>query len=337
MRIMTCSQCGRSVHEAKKCFHCGSEGLYLVDFDSSVPADAASAYGKIHEKLEKRSFSEVMSLSQGLRKWMSSSAEVYWMRLLAKHECATDLELIVRGVDLDEDEDYCNATKYASPEEYRVYLDVQEKMDRVRMELGSALRKHYAAKMRELDPAKKLEALDEEVGKQEEGLMKQWAALVEAEQDIRKLEMDARLASAEVKQTLQQALKLSREAAEEARKDDKCSESVRQSRLISATTALQMSEEAAAAAKAMRENHPWLAQMQTLQEKRDALAEAIEQDRARLKECNDQGRLLLNKLRTLELQREDALQSVRKDSFVKARQILEDAWAQVLRDAEVTV
>lgn len=337
MRIVICDQCGRALHETKKCYHCGSQSLSQAQIETRIPEDALETYEKMERLLAQRKFTEVISLSRSIRQWMSDSAEVYWMRLLAKMECTTDLELILHGADLDADEDYSNAAKYADPEAYRVYLDVQEKIDRMRMELNTAMRQHFRDRKKALELPKYQQTMAQETATLRSRMNERWLELAEKENRIRALDAEARLALEGYRGSIRRAEELANAASAEASRTKSCDEFQYQAMMIRLTGALQMSEEASYAIRQMQENHPWLQEYQRLSQECQQLRTALEEDRAALKKQNAEAQTLLNRLHELDLNQERKMQSLRSGSFGEARKILGEQWNQVLRSAEIVV
>lgn len=337
MRIVICGNCGRALHEAGKCYHCGGTSLSPSVFGAQIPEAAMETYEKMEQLLAKRKFSEVLALSRELQKWMSDSAEIYWMRLLAKLECANDLELILHGADLDADEDYSNAAKYADPEAYRVYLDVQEKLDRVRMELNSAVRQHFIREKKALELPKQQQELDRETQRLRQEIDELWLKLVETENRIRILDADVRLALAGYTGSIRRAQELADEASVEANRAKEYSESQHLSMVMRLTAALQMSEEAASAIRAMEKDHPWVSEYAQMAREQQALGAALNSACEALKQQNQNAQSLLDLLHELEREQETHLAALQKGGFQSARKLLGDGWNQVLLSADVVV
>ena len=337
MKIVICDQCGRALHETDQCFHCGGTSMRPGEITPDVPAEAAESYGKMELLLSQRKFAEVISLSRDARKWLGNCAEFYWMRLLAKMECATDLELILRGADLDNEEDYGNAGKYAAPEEYQVYAAVQEKIEWLRMELNGAVRRLYRQRREALHLADALKEQEAKADDIRSGLQITWTQLAVREMRIRQLELDATLALEEQRQGLKQAIVLAGDASKEASRLAECSESQYQTLLMRLTAALQLSEQSADMIRQMEENHPWLEAYKDEQEALEELKEKMEEYFRELETLNRETRSLRDQLTGLESEQEAMLRSLRSGSFREARKLLGTDWAKVLENAQIVL
>lgn len=337
MKIVICDQCGRALHETPKCFYCGSTSMHPGEFTVEIPTEAAESFGKMELLLSQRKFAEVISQSRNIRQWMGTCAEYYWIRLLARMECATDLELILRGADLDNDEDYGNAGKYAAPEEYQVYVAVQEKMEWLRMELNGAVRRIYRQRREALQLAQTLKEQEEKATAIALDLQGRWCELLTRENRIRQLDMNARLAVAEHRQSLKHALELSGDASKEASRLAECSESQYQALMMRLTAALQMSEEAAAMIRGMRDDHPWLEEYSKEKEALEETVKGIESCLEDLKKQNQKTGALLEQLTKLETEQESMRRTLRGGDFREARKLLGKEWNQVLEDAQILV
>lgn len=336
MKIVVCESCGRLIHRAERCYHCGSGEMYPSEYQVELHSAAAENYARMEELLSHGEYQQVLELSEQVLEWMGFSSEVYWMRLLARSGCSTDRELLAMGADLEEDPDYYNAIRHAEAEEHQVYLDLRDQMDSVREALAGLLRRHFREEKLALGLKDCQQELDRQLEAGKPRVLELWEQLVQMEDQIRTL--DARSQAA--LRPHREVLALAQSQANAIRKNvselKECDEQQFRNHILELSAALRMSEGARLALEEMMEHHPWAAEYQRLKEERDDIQWKLIQEVRKLSNQAEKLEELLSKLEALEAQEAEALRTIEKGTFRQARGILgEETFAQALTGAGV--
>ena len=109
MKIIQCDNCGRMIHSGGRCYHCGGTRKTGHRNVINIHPNAVEDYRLTCEMLDNRKYKEALNYSEKAIEWMTDCSELYWLRMLANNGCATDYELICKGVVLEEDPDFYNA------------------------------------------------------------------------------------------------------------------------------------------------------------------------------------------------------------------------------------
>lgn len=294
MKIMICERCGRLIHRDSRCLHCGNEGMYPAEYDRGIHSAAAAAYAEMEKALSQRQFARVRELSGQVMEWMCQCSDVYWMRLLAAAQCATDRELICTGADLRASADYRNALRCAGSEEHQVYLDVQDAMESVKSELMTQAQEHFAGRKAELDMPGMLKKLVSETEFARLQMLDLWRELSGLDEEIRELDERCRAGAKIHCAALEKAYSRAVELKKEADATTACSEEEYLSMQTRLAAVIQLSEEAAEKRRALEGDHPWLERYQALLERQEELLEKLERQkddlRAATKQADDRVR-----------------------------------------------
>lgn len=336
MKIMVCETCGRLIHKDERCCHCGGTGMYPAEYEQNIHPSAAKEFREMSRLLAAGEFEQVIGLFARVQEWMSFTSEVYWMRLLAEHRCATDLELICRGADLNASGDYYNAVKYAEPEEHQVYLDVRDKLESVQAMLREKTRQHFLEQQKSLAPDPS--GLDGQVEAAKERLVELWNELNDLENEIRILDGECTAAFRTQRQTLADAQKEAEAIRRQLDQTRECDENAYRTFRVRIAAAMQMSEEAAGEMKSMRNGHPWEKKYQELKARREQCESSIRRELMELKDRTRAAERALSELERLRREAEEALTAIDSGSFEQARRLLgEDTFVRVLGAAGIAV
>lgn len=322
MKIVVCESCGRMIHRDRHCYHCGGTGMYPAEYDLTVHHAAEEAYGQMDQALAARQFGKVMELSEQALEWMSLSSDVYWMRLLAQHFCATDRELICRGADLENSPDYANAIRCAGAEEHQVYLDVRDKMDAVKAELSRQVRRTYLERKQALEPVRHQKEQDAALNEKRKNLMELWKKLHQIEEQIRILNQQSQAALEPHRQVLDRAQVRAEELKAKFYQLKSCDEKEFRANMLRLAAVMQTSEEAKRALTAMTQNHPWAKRYEELAEQREELCAELFAQRDELRQISVNTIDLLEKLEKLDQDMSRALRIVENGDFEEAEKLL---------------
>ena len=244
MKIGICQKCGKLIHQAPRCYHCGSvvKGAFL-DYQE-VHQNVQDQYRIMHNFLEEKKFDEVIRLSDILLEWMPRSAEVFWVRLLASHQCTCDGELISRGVACSEDPNFINSLKYAGTKERQVYGDVQGKIDKIREGLEKELKVYICERKSATQIVDMPQRIQHKMKATRERLFTLWSDLAEIERKLYALELECQLIVKEHQEVLQNTHVTASSIKTAVNKAAECTERDRHRYLVRLAAAMQQSENA---------------------------------------------------------------------------------------------
>lgn len=324
MKIMVCETCGKHIHRDERCFHCGGTGMYPAEYELEIHQAAQTVYQQMHEHLTRREFDRVLALSEQALEWMAFTGEIYWLRLLAGRECATDRELLIRGADLEHSGDYFNAIKYAGAEEHQVYLDVQEKTDALKQELRRAVERHFREEKQAMKLADTARELEKKILETQIAVTELWGKLNKTEDSIRSLEADCRMALMPHLRTLEKAQALADTLRQQVNQLKACSEEEFRGYQLRLASALQMSEEGARLVEKLKSGHPWMAEYQRLKAEQTQYVDQINGAMDQMDTYAARARALAKRLEELERDRGAVLASVAAGDFREARLRLDE-------------
>ena len=119
MVVCKCNSCGNFIHIGKditpKCMYCDSP--VNVEYN----ADETYVEMRINECEEALGGLKALELYDECIERFPNISRLYWGRLLARHSCKVDKQLLSHGVNFSEDHDYVLACHFASDEERLCY------------------------------------------------------------------------------------------------------------------------------------------------------------------------------------------------------------------------
>lgn len=281
--ISKCLKCGALIHSASTCFHCGSARMETTYTNDAIHANVVEEYRLMVAALKDRRFNEVLRLSDKVIEWMPRFAEMYWIRFLASHQCASDVELICNGVDCTQDPNYCNAIAYASSEEYRVYKDVEDKIAKLKKQLEREIAQYIHKKKEETYLTSLHQSLEKKIEEKRNSLFAEWQKLQKLEQDLIVVQMNCRLRAREYQDALDSAKIKSESIKLEANKRVDLSDAEVHSFRVRMGTVLHQSEQARQALDDFKKQHPWVKEFAQLEKARDEQVEKIKAELAEMK------------------------------------------------------
>jgi len=104
---------------APRCIHCTKDNFTLIGTET-LHDRVRSAYDDARNLIGSRRFDEALALLNAAMQWSPEESGIYFHRLLAKKECASEGELIAHGFDYretDGDPDFLLAVRFAETDE----------------------------------------------------------------------------------------------------------------------------------------------------------------------------------------------------------------------------
>lgn len=269
MKIIKCSKCGKYIHKANRCFHCGNTtGFDEVDMPH-IHENAVVEYSKVESLVERKRFDEALSLSHTVIEWMPHLAGIFWLRLLAKNKCTSAAELIEKGFNCEDDADMCNALTFSTGAEHSIYLDIQSMVNAARKALKEEILNHeYKCKMK-TDILQIKKNMQDEMDSRKKKLFSLWSELEETEHSLYTLEMDCRLLSKEHSDVLDKAVLAASSTRTEVYRLEECTAEALHEYQVKIGSILRQSEQAKTALESMKKQHPWVTSFNNLVKKRD--------------------------------------------------------------------
>lgn len=205
MKIVKCVKCGKYMHQSGKCCYCGNLQEFETVSEPAIHENVAAEYRQVQELIEHRQFSEAKALSYTLTEWMAKTPDVFWLRLLAKHECASDMELVKKGFDCKNDTDMQNALKFSKGAEHTFYLEIQNLIEAARTAFQNKIMERELECKAETGILQYGKEMQEALNKGKEKLFELWQKLDETEQALYCLELDCAMKAEEYKNLIIQA------------------------------------------------------------------------------------------------------------------------------------
>lgn len=330
MRIVKCSRCGKYIHKADRCFHCGNiEGFDETDLPA-IHENVTAEYSKVEFLVETKKFDEALSLSHTVIEWMPDFSGIFWLRLLAKNKCTSASELIEKGFPCEDDADFCNALVFSVGAEHSAYLDIQNMVRAAQKALkGEILNHEYNCKAKTNVLELKTELMGE-LDKRQQKLFSLWSDLEETEHALYALEMDCRLLSKEYRDALSKAAEASNWMKTETYRLEECTVEDLHRYQIRIGIILQESEQAKNAIENMKKQHPWVKSFNELVSKRDRQAQLITAELTSLRDYEATVQQTLAEIDEIEARHKRGIRAVENYNFQDAAAILgRDCYNQV--------
>lgn len=336
MKIVKCKKCGNLIHETSRCYHCGNTSFDLVQERSVIHPNVKEEFRRIHILLQDKKYDDVIRLSEALLEWMPRCAEVFWIRLLASHKCSTDIELICTGVVCHEDANYSNAVRYASPDEYKAYTDVNKKIEAIQ----GGLQKELVRFIHDRKVATRVTNMPLEIKKQMESKRKRlydlWCDLEATEQKLYMKDMDCRLLSREYQDALQSAHSTASSIKSATYKSDQCTEKELHNYQARLGATLRQSEQTRESLANMKAQHPWVKEFAELVQLREQQITAITVELNALKRYESDIRGVVSAFERIEENFHNVSRQIQNAQFREVKAFLEDTiFDRVLREAGI--
>lgn len=261
----------------------GTGNAVLSDAQEIHP-NAMEACERAYQSLQSKRFSDTLRFSDDVIEWMPTNAEIYWVRLLAKHQCTSDAELILHGVNLGTDPNFFCAVKYAKQIELPIYKDVQLRIEKLANALEEKVIEYIGCQIDQLNLNSVKQQFRDRVTSDREKLFAEWQSLFDLEWQMMEIDMDCRIVSREHIETLKLATQRAQAIKNEAAKLTECSEQSFEEYQIKLGSILHLTEQANNALTTIRNSHPWVLKHKELTVQRDEKAKEIGSIIAGLKE-----------------------------------------------------
>lgn len=322
MKIVKCMKCGKYIHKADKCFHCGNMTDFEETNEITIHENVAQDYIRMGVLVEDKKFDEAISLSYSILEWMPNLAGVFWLRLLAKNRCTKAIELISKGFPCNDDADFCNALRFSSGEEHSAYEDVQKAVSESRQALLNEITVHeYKCKAdTKIMDIKK--GLPDEINKRKEKLFSLWTDLERTEQSLFELEMDCRLLAKEHQTGLEQAAQAAASLKSETYRLEECTAEKLHELQVKLGNALQQSESSKETLDSMKNQHPWVKSFSELVTKRNQQVKLINTELSSLESYERTVQQTITEIERIESRHKTARIAVDKYDFTDAASLL---------------
>ena len=336
MKIVRCSKCGKYIHEADKCFHCGNMSDFEEMNEITIHDNVAQDYFRMGVLVEEKKFDEAISISYDILEWMPLLASVYWLRLLAKNRCTKATELIIKGFPCIDDADFFNALRFSSGEEHSAYEDIQKAVCKIRQSLLNEITAHeYKCKVdtKFMDIKKEI---PDEIEKRKKKLFSLWIDLERIEQSLFELEMDCRLLAKEYQTGLEQAALTAASIKAETDSTKVCTSEKIHKFQVRVGNALQLSESSKASLNSMKNQHPWVKRFSEIVTNRDQQVELINSELSSLKSYEKMMEQIVTEIECIEKRHKTVRISVDKYNFREAASLLGvSGFEQVIRSSGI--
>ena len=278
MGIVQCKKCGRLIHSASRCYHCGGTEMVRLGNEPIVHEKIAGGYGRIEQLLQQRKYSEVLSAIDKVVEWMPTNPEVYWTKLLAKHECSSDAELICSGINISEDSEYQNALLFANSDENKIYTDVSSKVETLCRILNAYLNKTTKQKKQSTGVHSIQQEMRNQIPTRQQRLIKIWFRISSIEQEMLSLDKDCQLITHEYYTSIKEARKSAMASKDHIYRLEECTEDEFLEQQIGLDAKLQSAIQAKNEIQEIKENHPWVKRFGELCSERDRYVKMLQSE-----------------------------------------------------------
>lgn len=338
MKIVKCPNCGKYIHKATKCFHCGNTGGFKEISGGEVHENVAQEYARMDVLIEDKQYNEVIALSYKVLEWMPNLAGVFWLRLLAKNKCSTAIDLISKGFPCDEDADFCNALDFSTEEEHSAYEDIKAAVSQIKVSLKKDISEHEYHSKSATDIMQIKNTMQEEIERRKEKLFSLWSDLEDTEHSLYALEMDCRLLIKEHQTGLEEAAQAASAIKSETYRLEECTAEKLHSLQVRMENVLQQSESSKDSIDSMKKQHPWVKAFSDFVTKRNEKVRLINSEISLLSSYERTVQKTVSEIERIESRHKAALVAADKYDFINAAALLGmSAFNDVLRRAGVGV
>ena len=338
MKIVKCPKCGKYIHKAMKCFHCGNTAGFEEISSVEVHENVAQEYARMDVMIEDKKYDEAIALSYTILEWMPNLAGVFWLRLLAKFKCSTAIDLICKGFPCDEDADFCNALDFSTDEEHSVYEDIKAAVSQIRASLKKEISEHEYRSKSATNIIQIKKTMQGEIKRRKEKLFSLWSDLEDTEHSLYALEMDCRLLTKEHQTGLEKAAQAASAIKSEAYRIEECTAKELHSLQVRMGNVLQQSESSKDSIDSMKKQHPWVKSFSDLVAKRNEKVRLINSEISSLSSFETTVQQTVSEIERIESRHKTALIDADKYDFTNAAALLgTSTFNDVLRSAGIGV
>lgn len=324
MIINRCNKCGKLIHEADKCFWCGNTiDFTRVDSNITIHDNVKQEYRQLEILLKNEKYDEILELSDLVLEWMPFCSDVFWIRLLAKHQCNTDEALIYKGFSCDYSGDYYNAVLYADEMQKDIYLSVVDKISSAKSVLIKYIREHEYKEKYNTSIMKIQSEYDYEIENYRNRLLSNWEKLNQVENKMTIVENDYLLLAQEYKDALDKVSQSAVVIQYKACTLERCSATEYQW-FLSQFDSLTLQSEQAKRKLELIEKNELIVDYDALIKKRDEFTSKIEEDIKLIKEYEDYVKSTISEIERIEIRHKLALNDVERCNFTEARRLIGD-------------
>ncbi len=338
MQIVKCSKCGKYIHKAERCFHCGNTKEFEEIASTAVHENVAQDYIHMDVLIEDKKYDEAIALSYTILEWMPNLAGVFWMRLLAKNKCSSAIDLISKGFPCDEDSDFCNALAFSTGEEHSAYLDIQKAISEIRSLLKKEISEHEYGCKSGTNIMQIKKTIQGELDGRKQKLFSLWSDLEDTEHSLYALEMDCKLLTKEHQTGLEKAAQAASAIKSEAYRMEECSADKLHSFQVRMGDVLQQSESSKNSIESMKKQHPWVKSFTEMVSQRNQKVKTINSEIAALANYERTIQQTVSEIERIESRHKTAFIATDRYDFTDAAALLgTDAFNKILQGAGVGV
>lgn len=324
MKIVKCSKCGKYIYEDIKCFCCGNKvNFEEIDIPKlEIHENVLDKYSEIESLIKDREFERALIDSEQILEWMPHFSEIFWLRLLAKKECASASELVEKGFDYENDPDFCNALRFSGEIENNIYLNIQDRLIQVKKRLEKEILNHESSCKMQTNILQIQDDARDEAKKSREILYIVWRELQKTEKDLYSLEKDCYLLSKEHSIALDEAAKTADLIKKEVYNLGECTQEDFYKYQIKINHVLWQSEQAKEEKAEIRKQNLWVKSFNDLVNKRDKQVKEIEKEISSLKSYEIKIQNILEEIDRIEGRHREAIYKVQDYNFLDALNLL---------------
>ena len=339
MKIVTCSSCGKKIHLAGKCLYCGNEvNAKPEKNDIWVHENVVEEHEKLQGLLNNKAFDQVIENAELILKWMPKCAEIFWIKLLAKNRCRNDIELVRKGVSINETAEYFNAMGYGSSEEKSAYKEIGQLIEKVRTEfVKMCTHQEYEEKRNtSLLHCQSEAAFD--IQRSREIVFDLWTQLKQIEHEMYCIEQDCKLLIVEHKTTLEQAKNDAAYIKNKMSKQKECTSDEAHKMEMDLQNILNQSEQSRKAIDIIKEQHPRVQKYVELTKKRNQIATQISDEISKFQAIKKKMQVAISQIEKIEDKYKNAKQyMLQYDARNMYSVIGEQKYEEVLHSAGLAI
>lgn len=324
MKIVKCSKCGKYIYEDIKCFCCGNKvNFEEIDIPKiKIDDKVFDKYSEVKSLIKDRKFEQALIDSEQILEWMPHFSEIFWLKLLAKKECAYTSELIEKGFNHENDPDFYNALRFSYGIENNIYIDVQNRLIQVKELLKKEILNHEFNCKMQMNILQVQNDTRNEVKKSREILYMLWRELQKIEKNLYSLEKDCCLLSKEHSIVLDEAARTADLIKKEVCNLGECTEEDFYKYQIKINNILWQSEQAKDEKSKIRKQNLWIKSFNELIGKRNKQIKSIEKQISSLKLYEIKIQNILGEIDRIEERHREAIYKVQDYNFLDASNLL---------------
>ena len=222
MKIVKCNKCGSYLYKSDKCYHCGNS---LGDDSISqkpVHDNISDEYFRLEEFFKQKKYEDALEISYQITEWDPTLAEAYWVRVLAKNRCTSELDIICKGISFEEDADFYNALSFSNGIERTIYENVKKYIETMKEALQGAVTEKKYSDIKKTEILQLQNEIANEIVNRKRAIFSFWTALQKTEQALFSREADFRLLTKEYQVALNSSTNAVSSIKKEADRASQC-------------------------------------------------------------------------------------------------------------------